>query len=596
MRPSTEPRMPPRLRLLQMAVAAVAVVLVLRLGYLQVVQHGFYEALASGQRDLFQELFPERGDLLVMDRDEAVPIATNRYLNLVWADTREVDDPVRTARVLDEILPLYDAQESPSAVTLEDTSDLELSKPSRYMRILAQLSKENDPYEPIERKVSDTVAKEVERANLPGIHLLKERFRFYPEGASFAHITGFVSPSDDGAYSGKYGLEGYFDEMLAGSGGYTFEEKDTRGRWIGIGTRRIEPAENGPDIVLTLDRAVQFVACGILDKAVEQYEADSGSLIILDPETGGIMAMCGAPTFDPNVYNEVENIEVYNNQAVFSAYEPGSVFKPLVMAAAIDLGVVSPTDSFEDLGEVKIDRFTIRNSDLKAHGWVTMTQVLQQSLNTGMIYVMRQMGEPQMARFVRAFGFGAASGIELNTEVAGNVEALERGGEIYFATASYGQGITVTPLQMAAAYGALAANGLYRTPHIVKEIRYANGEVERPTVATHQVISPKTAQTISAMLVSVVEDGHAKTAAVDGYYIAGKTGTAQVARKDGAGYEQDETIATFIGYGPVRDPAFVILVRLDHPRTSPWATSTSARASGDIAQFLLEYLHIPPDR
>lgn len=592
------PRIPHRLRFLQIIVGIVSLVLVLRLGYLQIVQHGFYTALASGQRDLYQELFPERGSIFVMDRGQEMPVATNRYLNLIWADARVVDDPVRTAQVLDELLPMVVMDDNAQTVPKEDDADEPQTDaiPSRYERILAQLSKEDDPYEPIERKVSDEVAQEVERAHLAGIFILKERFRFYPEGESFAHVTGFVSPDDDGAPSGKYGLEGHFDDVLAGSGGYRFQERDTHGRWIGIGARRIESAQDGPDIILTMDRAVQFVACGMLEEGVKRYEADSGSLVILDPKTGSIMAMCGAPTYDPNVYNEVENIEVYNNQATFVAYEPGSVFKPLVMAAAIDLGVVSPTDSFEDTGEAKIDRFTIRNSDLKAHGWVSMTEVMQESLNTGMIHVMRQMGGPQMARFIRAFGFGERAGIELDTESVGNLDAFDKDSEIFYATASYGQGITVTPLQLAAAFGALASNGLYTTPHLVSEIRARDGAVERPIAKSRQVISPKTAQTISAMLVSVVEDGHAKAAGVEGYYIAGKTGTAQVAREDGAGYKTDETIATMVGYGPVSDPQFVVLVRLDHPRTSPWATNTSAHVFGDIAEFLLEYLHIPKER
>ncbi|MEK7529549.1 MAG: penicillin-binding protein 2, partial [Patescibacteria group bacterium] len=503
--------------------------------------------------------------------------------------------PVRTAQVLDELLPVVLEEAVALLAEPVETSDADAER-TRYERILAQLSKDDDPYEPIERKVSDEAARDIERAHLYGIHILKERFRFYPEGEAFAHVTGFVSPSDDGVPSGKYGVEGFFDTVLAGSGGYRFQERDAHGRWIGVGARRIEPAQNGPDVILTMDRAVQFVACGLLKEAVELYEADRGSLVILNPKNGNVIAMCGAPTYDPNVYNEVESIEVYNNQTTFVAYEPGSVFKPLVMAAAIDLNVVSPTDFFEDTGEVNIDRFTIHNSDLKAHGWVSMTEILQQSLNTGMIHVMRQMGGPQMARFIRAFGFGERLGIELDTEVAGTIDALDKDSEIFYATASYGQGVTVTPLQLAAAYGALANNGLYITPRIVSEIRYRDGIVERPAIESRQVVSPKTAQTISAMLVSVVEDGHAKTASVEGYYIAAKTGTAQVAREDGAGYKTDETIATVVGYGPVSDPQFVLLVRLDHPRTSPWATSTSAYVFGDIATFLLEYLHIPPDR
>ncbi len=225
-----------------------------------------------------------------------------------------------------------------------------------------------------------------------------------------------------------------------------------------------------------------------------------------------------------------------------------------------------------------------------------MTQVLEKSLNTGMIFVMRQMGGEQMARYVREYGFGEKTGVTLDTEVSGDTSALDRNGEIYFATSSYGQGITVTVLQLAAAYGAIANAGTYIQPHIVEEIRRAEGDREHVTWDTRQVTSPKAAQLISAMLVSVVEHGHSKTAAVPGYYMAGKTGTAQVPRDDGAGYKPDETIATFAGFGPADDPRFVIVIRLNHPRTSPWADATAAPAFGELARFLLQYYSIPPER
>ena len=465
---------PSRLKGLQLALAAATIVLVGRLLHLQILQHGVYEALASGQRELYQDLFPERGDILVRDRDGTeMAIATNRYLNLVWAEPRRIDDPVRTAQVLSDLL--------------------DISK------------------EPI--------------------------------------------------------LEGFL-----------FSELDAAGNWISIGARNFHDAQDGADVVLTIDRTIQHVACTKIQEAVERYEADSGSVVILDAKTGAIRAMCGAPSFDPNVYNEVESISVYNNQTIFGAYEPGSIFKPLVMAAGLDVGSVTPSSVYEDTGEVKIDRFTIRNSDLKAHGIQTMTEVLEKSLNTGMIYVMHQMGGDVLARYVHDFGFGEATGVRLDTEVAGDISAVDRGYEIYSATSSYGQGLTVTPLQM------------------VQEIRHANGKVEKtePT-ELRRVLSAKTAQMVTAMLVSTVENGHAGSAGASGYYIAGKTGTAQVANDQGT-YQSDATIASFAGYGPARDPRFVMLVRIDHPRTSPWAASTAAPVFGEIADFLLQYLQIPPER
>ncbi len=601
---SKKPRVyvPKRIRVIQFSAIAVAMLLVLRLGFLQIGQNGFYEALASGQRGLYQELFPDRGEILVIDEDGSeIAVATNRYLHLVWADPRRVDDPMRTATVLEEILNTEeDDDDTVIEEVLEPGEGDEIIEEAEAIsfrdELIAKLSKTDDPYEPIKRKVSDSVVNEIERANLNGIYSQRERFRYYPEGSTFAHITGFVSADDEGVFSGKYGIEGNMNDALSGSGGYTFSERDTRGRWIGIGTRNVDPAQDGGDIVLTIDRTIQYVACSILEEAVEKYDADSASLVILDPKTGAVRAMCGAPNFDPNVYNEVESIEVYNNKSIFEAYEPGSVFKPLVMAGAIDVGAVSPSTIYEDKGEEKIDVYTIRNSDLKSYGWQTMSEVLEKSLNTGMIFVMREMGGKQMARYLRDFGFGEKYNISLDSVVGGDISALDRDSEIYYATTSYGQGVTSTLLQIATAYGAIANNGRLIYPHVIDEIRHQDGEVESHESEERQVISSKSAQTTSAMLVSVIENGHAGSAAVDGYYIAGKTGTAQVAKESGAGYKKDETVVTFAGFGPVSNPRFVIAVRIDHPRTTPWAAGTAAPVFGEIAQFLLQYDRVPPDR
>jgi len=349
--------------------------------------------------------------------------------------------------------------------------------------------------------------------------------------------------------------------------------------------------------VLTLDRTIQYVACKMLREGVERYDADGGSLVIIEPKTGAVIAMCNAPDFDPNMYNQVEDISVYNNSAIFTAYEPGSVFKPLVMASALDMGAVTPTTTYEDTGEVQVDEYTIRNSDLKSYGMQTMTEVLEKSLNTGMVFVMRQMGEEALRGYVERFHFGTLTGIELDTESPGTVDSLYEQAESYYATASYGQGITVTPLQLTAAYAALANGGLLMRPYIIEEMRGSDGSVQE-TVPTpvEQVVSKKSATTIGAMLVSVVENGYGEHAAVDGYYIAGKTGTAQVARLGGLGYQENATIATFSGFGPIEEPAFAMTVVLNRPKTTTWAADTSTYIWGDVAEFLLQYLEIAPTR
>ncbi len=452
-------------------------------------------------------------------------------------------------------------------------------------------------YEPIERNVDDERLAAVEALDLPGISYVREAARLYPEAKVSGHVIGFLGYDEDGSRAGKYGIEGYFNKELGGQAGFLRSERDISGRLIAIGDRSIEPAVDGSDIVLTIDRTIQYVACSALQKAVAEHQADGGSVVILEPASGKVLAMCGVPDFDPNAYSKADDLNVFNNPAIFSDYESGSIFKPMTMAAALDSGAVTPSTVYEDPGAIQIDEFTIKNSDLQAHGLQTMTQVLEQSLNTGVIFAMRETGQETFANYVKAFGFGVPTGIELETEVSGDISSLDRGAEIFAATASFGQGITVTPLQMAAAYAAIANGGILKRPTIVEEIRHPDGTVEKqPAVDVRRVIEEKTASLLGAMLVSVIEHGHGKRAGVPGYYIAGKTGTAQVAKKDGAGYEQDISIGSFAGFGPVEHPKFVMVVRIDRPRDAPWAEATAAPLFGEIAAFLLQYFEVPPTR
>lgn len=603
-----------RILLLRGVFFLCAVIVSLKLFHIQVVNASFYDSLASGQHSFYQELFSERGNIYVKDWRDGRQFfaATNEPRGFIYADPRKVEDPLMTAKELSRILgheirpsveelkeqevkeeALVEAEGE--AILEPQEPEIEINPYQFYDTVFARLSKENDPYEPIARDVEDVLLQQIVALELPGIYHVLEKGRAYPEKSLGGHIFGFLGLNSAGERVGQYGIEGAYNDFLAGQNGYIDSQKDASGRWIGIGSREFVPAVDGGDILLTVDRTVQYMACKKLKEGVERFGALSGTVVIMEPQTGKIMAMCNVPDYDPNQYNKVEDISVYTNRAVSTPYEPGSVFKPLIMAAGIDQGLISPTSTFEDLGEEKIDRFTIRNSDKKAHGIQTMTYVLEKSLNTGMIFVMRKLGFDQMKNYIEKFGFGTASGIELTGEAAGTIEALNIKSEIYYATASYGQGITATPLQIAVAFSALANGGKIMKPYIIEELHLPNGEITKKSPETiRQVISKKTATTISAMLVSVVENGYDKTAVVPGYYIAGKTGTAQVSGE--GGYIQGHTMATFAGYGPVENPAFVMVVLLDKPTASEWASGTSTVIFADIAEFLLQYLQIPPTR
>ncbi|MCK5460270.1 penicillin-binding protein 2, partial [Candidatus Parcubacteria bacterium] len=354
-------------------------------------------------------------------------------------------------------------------------------------------------------------------------------------------------------------------------------------------------AQDGADIVLTIDRAVQFKVCEELKKSIEQHSADSGSVIVINPSSGAVIAMCNVPFYDANFYNKAD-IDLFNNPIISSQYEPGSIFKAITMAAGLDSGVVNPDTVYNDEGCVKIGVETICNSDLKAHGRQTMSNVLEGSLNTGVIFVARKAGRDIFRKQVEDFGFGNPTGIELSSEAGGNISALNKKKEIYMATASFGQGVSVTSLQMVSAFAAIANNGKLMKPYLVKSIIGSDGsEKETKPVEVRQVISKKTAILLSAMLVSVVEKGHGKRAGVEGYYVAGKTGTAQVPKKFGKGYEEDQTIGLFAGFAPVDNPRFAMLVKIDNPKDVIWAESTAAPLFGRLAKFILDYYQVEPN-
>ncbi|MEK7516765.1 MAG: penicillin-binding protein 2 [Patescibacteria group bacterium] len=551
----------------------LGVAIILRLLVLQIFNYDYYAALAAGTHSIYRDLFPERGSIMVRDRlGRETPVAANRELFLVYADPRKVTNPNGAAAHLARVLGVDE------------------------MALLARLDRPDDPYEPLAHGVSKETLAEIKKLSLAGIDAAPEQLRTYPEKDFGGHVLGFVGSDAEGRKGGRYGLEGFWQKELAGEAGSLRSERDAHGRLISVGTVEIATAKDGADLLLTVDRTVQFVACAKLRAAVARHGADGGTVVIAEPATGAIIAICSAPDYDPNSYAEVDDLQVYNNPAISYQYEPGSIFKSITMSIALEEGKVKPETTYTDTGEVRIPPDTIRNSDGKAYGVQTMTQVLDQSLNTGAVYAMRTVGARTFRKYVESFGFGEATGVELGNEVRGDTAALRKSGEIYAVTASFGQGIAVTPLQLVAAYGALANGGKLMKPYIVAEVRRSDGtkEVTSPRVL-REVISPRTSKFIAGMLTSVVERGHGKRAGVPGYYVAGKTGTAQVP-KPGGGYDPDVTIGSFAGFAPADDPKFVMLVKIDRPRDVIWAESTAAPLFGELAAFLLQYYEVPPER
>jgi len=553
------------------------IVMVGRLFTLQVVSGSYYKELAGSQYARKSKLTASRGEIKINDKLSNVPyaVATNIEKQIVWADPRAITDIDKTAELLSPIIKI----------------DVEELKP--------KMSDKTKKYVQLKRQLTDEEVEEIAKLELPGIAFDAETTRFYPEKSFLSQVLGFVGYKGDDKV-GLYGLERYFEKDLAGINGVLQEDKDTSGAWIFGSKREFIPAVDGTNLLLTIDKNIQYQAERILKDAVAEHQADSGSLIVMDPKTGAILSMANHyasdPEYDPNQYNKATDPDVYNNMATVGSYEPGSIFKPLTMAAAINEGKVTAETKYVDTGFIDVDGFKIKNSDELAHGEQTMTQVLEESLNTGAIFAKEQIGNETFFSYVKKFGFGKATGIEL-PETPGNLDNLRGNIKVNYDTATFGQGISVTPIQLVQAFSALANGGKMVKPHIVQAEVHPDGRTEETKPAnTVQVIDAKTASTITGMLTSVVEVGHGKRAGVPGYYIAGKTGTAQVSRKDSQGYEENNNIGSFIGYGPVEDPRFVMLVRINHPRTVKFAETTAAPAFGKLAQFMLSYFNIPPTR
>ncbi|MBN1779260.1 MAG: penicillin-binding protein 2 [Candidatus Buchananbacteria bacterium] len=561
-----------RIRLVSLVIFLFGLLIIFRLFYLSVYQHSFYEAIATNRQAVNENLLPERGSIYVREDGKLYPLVTNQQYFLVYAEPNKVES---AKEVVDKLTPILNLSEE------------------EWKGLLNRLAKKSDPYEPIMHKVTQNQVDQIKKLDLTGVGFVGETYRYYPEKNIGGHIFGFVTHSDQ-EVKGQYGLEGYFNKELSGQSGNIKSIKDALGALITIGPRTVESAQDGDNLVLTIDRKVQFTACEKLKFFYDYFEAQDASVIIMDPKTGAILAMCSFPDFDPSNYGQVDSINQFNNPAIFYDFEPGSVFKAFTMSAAIDTGAVSPDTTYDDTGEVKIGPYKIQNSDLKANGQQTMTQVLEKSLNTGAIFAADSIGKNKFVQYVKDFGFGQPTGITLETEVPGNISSLNKPGDIYYLTASFGQGVTVTPLQLVSAFGVIANQGKLLKPYIVSDIIKPDGTdiAAKPEVA-RQVIKPKTAALVTGMLTSVIKNGVAKKASVPGYYLAGKTGTAQIASSNG-GYGK-ETNHTFIGFGPVTDPRFVILVKLGKPQGINYAADSVAPIFSQLAAFLLNYYQIPPD-
>ncbi len=552
---------------------------VVRLFQIQVIKHDQYATSATLEYSRKFTVPAKRGQIYLLDGNEKSPLALNQTLKLLYADPTQIDDPAKTATAL-------------AGVTGDSAAD--------YLKALQQ----GGNYVVLKRRIELAMGDKLAALNLAGIGLSEQQIRVYPEGSLASQLLGFVNADGDG----QYGVEGYLNQDLSGTPGLLKIKTDTKGNPIAIANNIEKPAVDGKSYVLTIDRNIQSQAEKYLKTGVEAAQASSGSVIIVDPHTGAIKAMANYPTFDPNNYGATTDYSTFANAVVSNQFEPGSGFKVFTMAAGLSTGKVTPATTYNDSGSAEIDGRTIRNAENHVYGQQTMTDVIQKSLNTGVIFVLKSLGgDPNLINlagkkifydYIKRFGFGVATGIEQSGEARGTINppTNQSGNNVNYANMTFGQGLSVTMLQMTMAVAAIANGGTLYQPHIIGQVIDPNGNSQdvAPKVVSDHVINPEVSQQLATMMIQVVEHGSGYLAKLKGYRVAGKTGTAQIPRADGQGYEEGKNIGSFVGFAPVENPRYVMMVRINEPKVSGFAESTTVPVFANIQSWLLKYYQIPP--
>ncbi|MFP3854547.1 MAG: peptidoglycan D,D-transpeptidase FtsI family protein [Anaerolineales bacterium] len=554
------------------------------------VQFGIYAPIfaARGEASLerIERVVPERG--LIYDREGRL-LATNAVMYHVEIEVRQLTPQSRQdiAAVLSKllVLPIED---------LHQQLTRDWAEQGQFRVRLTRLDDDGERWPlTIDQTVADVLngfLADPTAPDLSGLSLVAAPRRVYPAGTLAGHVLGFVNQEG----KGYFGIEGYYDEWLAGKP-ITVERP--------LIPPMAEPQPNPPagvNLVLTIDTEIQQMVEQVLSDSIESSGSESGEVIVMDPETGEILAMAAWPQLDPNDYKpwlelkEEEEDEVIT-PAASAQFEPGSTFKVLTMAAALDTEAVSPDQVFIDTGKIEVGGHPISNWDGEAWGPQTMTGCMRHSLNVCLAYVAsEELGVADFYSYIADFGIGELTGIDLAGEVAGKLRTPRHAEwtESDLGTNSFGQGVSVTPIQLLAAVGAIANDGVMVQPHLVRQVAGPQGVYWPKSTVLGQPISEEAAHSLTAMLTQSL-DGETQYAHVEGYELAGKTGTAQI--PSDLGYDPNQTIASFVGWGPVSDPQFIVLVRMDKPTVSPWGSVVAAPVFQDVVERLVVFMGIPPD-
>ena len=561
-----------RTRIILGAVVLVAVLLVVRLYFLQVVYGSEYRSQASGQYISTTGGFYNRGSIFFKDKDgREVSGATIKTGYTLAIDPRKVDDADQLFNSL-------------SPYTKLDRSVF-----------FARADKSEDPYEELQRKLSKEQAEEIRALDLPGVVLTTERWRYYPGETLAAHTLGFVA-FEENAINGRYGLERYYEDVLARgeSNLYVnfFAELFTNLRDVVF----VPVQKREGSIVTTIDPTVQLQLEKILTTTQSEWGTRMSGGIVVDPTTGAVKAMAISPSFNLNNFSNAASSD-FANPLIENVYELGSIVKPLTVAAGLDAGAIAAHTTYNDTGSLTRNGYTISNFDGRGRGVVPIQEILSQSLNTGVAFIVGELGNDSFRRYMYRLGINEETGIDLPNEAHSLTENLNSPRDIEYVTASFGQGIALTPINMVRALSALP-DGHVEQPHIVSEIRSRNGipHALDYTDVRERVFSDETAEEITRMLVEVVDEallgGSVK---IENYSVAAKTGTAQIASPDG-GYYEDRFLHSFFGYFPAYEPQYLVFLMNVEPQGALYASQTLTEPFMEMTHFLINYSDIPPDR
>ena len=566
-----------------LGVLVVLAIVGIRLFYLQVIRHSYYVQQANNLQISKLTIMPERGQIYIKDGDSVVPLVLNQAVYTVFADPSEVKASER-----DNIIA--SVKEIAGGSAIKNMGELLSNPKSRYAELAKQVTREQ--------------AELLKKKAFVGVGFQETSRRVYPEKTLAAQLLGYV----DADGKGQYGIEGSLNQRLRGTPGMLQAVTDVRRVPLTIGRDDIRtPAKDGDQLVLTVDRNIQAQAENALRAGLQRVGATKGSVLVMDPRDGSVLAMANLPTYNPGEYNKVENYEVFQNGIVSQPYENGSVIKALTMGVGLDTGAIGYNDTFNNTGAVRVDDFTIRNvEEDPIDPAATMTDILRYSLNTGVVHVLKQMGggsvnkqarETLYGYFHDRFRFGMLTGIEQANESEGTIVGPNEGDgrNVRYANMTFGQGMDVTMIQTASAFSALINGGTYYQPHLVAGVKTDTGVRKKdPVVVKSGIVKPESSNLAREMIWQGRKQGFFGKNDPEGYVIGGKTGTSQIIDPKTGKYSDTNSIGTYLGFGATNTPSYVIMVKVEDSKVRGGYEGTTAAGPifNDLNSWMIDYLHL----